>query len=406
MFTQRNSVAAYSILALQLVLAAGVAMLIGYYFRVSIHDYMQFDSDAAWFFDAASAGGELVALDESILVNENSLPIMMWGWIYGAVRAIGLPMDPVWGVALNTLLVILAELLALRYAQRKFAFQGRDLAVMALLMSLNGVLMMFAGIHMRDAFLLLLAVISVIAFHPPDGDQTFGRLMRKLPLLLLLMAVSFLCRTESFVIPLIAFSVSAMFALRASRLSTRIALGLVAALVIGGLLSLDIVALIVDNYEAYQMLAAAENEGGLGLTLLYGLPFPFSTVASATLVLFVKFPFWRSMPTGSYAFYVSLGALQMLFVAPAFIALVVYWALNAVERSYTYLMGVVLMVLLVTAVTSIQVRHFAIVYPCLFLLVCARRRIIADHKRALYRLLQYSLFAGAVLVSALVELRV
>jgi hypothetical protein len=277
---------------------------------------------------------------------------------------------------------------------------------MALLMSLNGVLMMFAGIHMRDAFLMLLAVLAVLAFHPPDGDQTFGRLARKLPMLFLLMALSFLCRKESFVIPMIAFSVSAAFALRASRLSTRLALGVVAAIVIAGLLSLDIVTLIVENYEAYQLLSAEEDQGGLAYALLYGLPFPISTIASATLVLFVKFPFWRSMLTGSYAFYVSVGALQMLFVAPAFLALFVYWVLNKVERRYTYLMGVVLVVLFITAITSSQVRHFAIVYPFLFLLVCARNRIMEAHRRSLYRLLQYSLFAGAVLVSALVGMRV
>jgi hypothetical protein len=404
----RKPISDRSLLTLQMALVALLAILVGYLFRTSIHDYMQFDSDAYYFFDAASTGELEVGLDESILVTENSLPLTVWGWLYDATRTVGLPADPIWGILLNTFMVILAQLLALQYARKCFDFVARDLLKLTLLMSMNGAFMMFAGIHMRDAFLLLFGVASVIAFHPPDGPFTLVSHLRKLPLLLLLMAGSFLCRTESFVIPLVCYAISGAFALKGSSIITKLALLLAGAISIGALLSLDILALIVENYEAYQQLSSDESqEGSLGYTLIYELPFPLSTFASSTLLLFIKFPFWRSMFFDSYTFYLSLAALQMLFVAPAFISLSLFAAFNFVRipRPHTYLFAVVFAVLFMTAITSMQVRHFAVVYPFLFILYCARNWLIDARKRPKYQILQYSMCIGAVLLSAIVEFR-
>lgn len=395
------------VVLLQLTLAAMVAMIVGYLFRETIHDFMQHDSDAAVFFEAASTGDFYFALDDTILANENALPVMSWGWFYEAAHALGLPMDPAWGIVLNAVLVIGAQLIAVLYARRKFGFDDRKSMVLAFMTSLNGVIMMFAGIHMRDAFLLLMTVISVIAFHPPDGAIKFSSYLKKMPLLLLLMVISFLCRVEAFIVPLLSFCIAATFSLRNSRLSTKIALVMFAAIALGGLLSLDVVRLVIDNYELYQMQSADEGQGGsLAYTLIYELPFPISTVAGGALILFVKFPFWKSMFFDSYTFYVSLAAIQMLFVAPAIIALLAYFALNGATRSYAYLIWLALAMLFITAITSNQVRHFAIVYPFVFLLYCSRAQIIVGPRAGLYRLMQYAIFLFAVALTAFVGLRV
>lgn len=394
------------VMFVQLALASVVAMLVGYLFRETIHDYMQHDSDAAFFYEAASTGDYYFAIDDTILANENALPVITWGWFYEAAHALGLPVDPAWGILLNAVLVIGAQLIAVLYARRKFGFDDRKSMWLTLLMSLNGVIMMFAGIHMRDAFLLLMTVISVIAFHPPDGAIKFVSYLKKIPLLLLLMVLSFLCRVEAFIVPLLTFCIAATFSLRNSRFSTKLALVIFAAIAIGGVLSLDVVRLVVANYELYQMQSADESGGGsLAYTLIYELPFPISTIAGSTLILFVKFPFWKSMFYDSYTFYVSIAAIQMMFIAPAFIALVAYFALNGAERSYAYLLWVALAMLFITAITSNQVRHFAVVYPFVFLLYCSRAQIIDANRVGLYRLIQYSIFLVAVSLTAFVGLR-
>lgn len=395
------------LIPLQLMVAAVLAMLVGYSFRLLMHDYMQQDSDAAGFFEDASNGGLDLALDDSLLgENENSMPVTTWSWIYDVARAIGLPADPVWGILLNGALFVVSLLLVVRYARDKFDFGARAQLVLALSMSLNGVLLLFAGIHLRDIFLVFLCVLSVIAFHPADGELTLGGYLRKVPQLLVLMVLSFLCRKESFVVPMLTFCISASFALRTSRLATKVGLGIVVAAVIAAVLSLDVISLIVDNFEAYQLLSTEESDAGsLAYFLIYELPFPVSALASAVLILFIKFPFWRAMFFDSYSFFMSLGALQMLFVAPAFIALAVYGLFNPIRRPFAYLLYVVLAVLLITAITSNQVRHFAIVYPFLFLLCCSRRDIIDARRRERFRLAQYAMCVGAVLLSALVGLR-
>lgn len=392
----------------QLVLAATLAMLIGYFFRSSIHDYMQYDSDAFEFYTAASGASPDVGLDESLLIIENLLPIFAWGWMYDLADLLGFDTDPFWGILLNAALVISAEILTLIYARRTFGFDNRKLVLLTLLMSTNGLFLMFAGIHMRDAFLLFFCVLSVIAFHPRDGDIKLSGYFAKVPLLLLLCLLSFFCRTESFIIPVIAFCISACFALKTSRPATKLSLLLLLLLAIGGLLTLDIVSLVIDNYEQYQMLSSDENQGdSLAYSLIYELPFPISTILSSILLLFVKFPFWKSMFFDSYSLYVALGALQMLFVAPQFICVATASLLNfgGTARRYIYLLAMIGAVLAMTAITSNQVRHFAIVYPFLFMLCVERDQLIPLRQQWIYRLIQYGLCSGAFLVSAMVSLR-
>ena len=61
---------------------ASAAILLGWIFRAASYDYMQHDSDAAYFFEKASSGHLDFKLDSSVLTQENTLPIVLWSSIY------------------------------------------------------------------------------------------------------------------------------------------------------------------------------------------------------------------------------------------------------------------------------------------------------------------------------------
>jgi hypothetical protein len=395
-------------LRVRVLLLAGVALAIaiGWIFRAQPYDYMQHDSDAAVFFETASTGDFDFPLDATLLFTENQIPIAAYAAIYDLMAEFGLPPDPLGGILLNALLVVAAQALALRYARRRFGFDDARLLMLAALMASNGVLMMFAGIHMRDAFLLFTAMVSVVVFHPRPGGARFTRSASTLLWLVGLMAVSFLCRKEGFAVPLIVYGVSIVSVMDFRRLSVQVRLLAAAALFLGVAVAMDVFDLVADNYAAYKLLTQDESAASsIAYYFLYELPFPLSTLAGMLLLLFVKVPFWRSGLYDSYSFYVTLAALQMLLVAPVFIGLAVHALRHRIEFRHRYLMLIVTAMLLVTALTSNQVRHVAIVYPVLLIACLSWREIVPARRRRRFQAMALTLSGTVMLLGIAVGAR-
>lgn len=380
-----------------------VAMFLGWIFRTTSYDYMQHDSDAAYFFETANTGNSDFKLDVSLVEEENSLPIMLYSSVYRVISHLGGQPDPFWGIVLNALLVVSSHLIVIIFAHRIFGFSSKRLVFFALLLASNGVLMMFAGIHMRDAFLLVTTTISIVLFRPRAASIVGSRVWRFVALISL-MFIAFLCRKEGFIVPLMVYLIACSMKLyRRGRLLkflfVGVALGFTVAAVGSGLFDLAI-----DNYNAYKLLSQAESkDSSLAYYLLYELPFPVSTIASAVLLLFIKIPFWRGMFFDSYSFFISLAAIQMLFITPAIIPIVWRSIFHNVSSDVRYLVFVLLGLLFMVAITSNQVRHFAICYPFLILLYKYRQEIIGA--RGPYVLAQYFIFGVAVFISIVVEFR-
>lgn len=390
----------------RVILGALIAMAIGYLFRSNIDDFMQQDSDAAYFFETASSGAYDFSLDASILTNENSLPLIAYGAIYNFFGDLGIRPDPALGILFNALLVVASQLVILAYARQRFGFDAKDSAKLALLMSFNGVLMMFAGIHMRDAFLLLTATLSVLAFHPRAGVTKATTTAHRFLTLLILMTLSFLCRKEGFAVPLLVYLISSLLPFDFQRQATRIKMLILLVLGLYVLAGTDVIDLVLDNYEAYKLLSQGESaSGSLAYFLLYELPLPISILAGNILLLFIKIPFWRGMFFDSYSFYMSMAAVQMIFVAPTLLAVAVYAVYHKLKLDYLYLLLLVLSLLFLTAITSNQVRHFSIIYPALFILHVSRRRLITGAQQHRYFGFTRGLSITIFSLSVLIELR-
>lgn len=380
-----------------------VAMFLGWIFRTTTYDYMQHDSDAAYFFETATTGNSDFKLDLSLVEEENSLPIMLYSSVYRVISHLGGQPDPFWGIVFNAMLVAFSQLVVITFANRIFGFSSKRLVFFALLLASNGVLMMFAGIHMRDSFLLLTTTISIVLFRP-RADSLVGSRVWRFVSLVSLMFIAFLCRKEGFLVPLMVYIIALGMKLsRRGRLFKVLFVGVALGFTVAAVGS-DLFNLAIDNYTAYKLLSQAESkDSSLAYYLLYELPFPFSTIASAVLLLFIKIPFWRGMFYDSYSFFISLAAIQMLFITPAIIPIVWRSIFHNVSSDVRYLVLVLLGLLFMVAITSSQVRHFAICYPFLLLLYKYRQEVIGE--RGSYKLAQYFIFSVAVFISIVVEFR-
>jgi len=132
---------------------------------------------------------------------------------------------------------------------------------------------------------------------------------------------------------------------------------------------------VTGNRDVYRMLSESESDtGSAALYLLYQLPGYLSVVVGSLQVLFIKVPVWLDIWRGSYEFYMALAAIQMLVVAP----LAVSTMLASIYRRYSdrvmfHVLATVVLLVMVS-LTSIQVRHFAVLYPSFILLVVLWRR--------------------------------
>ena len=382
-----------------LLLGVVVGITIGYLFRTMIWDYMQHGSDAAYFFEAASTGDYDFSLDESLLFTENQVPLILYGEIYALMSSLGFDADPLGGILSNTALVLTALALLLHYARTRFGYGPRRQLMLAGLLSFNGLVMMFAGIHMRDAFLLFTTTVAVIAFHPAPGRTSLRRHAARIGTLIVLALLSFLSRKEAVAVPILVYFLAVASTLDFRRTGVRVAMLVCASILVTVAVRLNVIQFVTENAEAYKLLSQEESSSSsLAYFLLYDLPAPFSTLAGMALLLFIKFPFWRGALSDSYSFFISLAAFQMLFIAPATIGLCWFALRRPLELRHRYLFLILVAMLSIVTLTSNQVRHFAVVYPVLMILYLCRDEIVPQASQRGFR--RYSLFATALVILA------
>jgi hypothetical protein len=389
-----------------ILLGIAVALTIGYLFRTTIWDFMQHESDAAYFFETASTGDYDFSFDETLLYTENQLPLILYGKVYELMATLGMQANPIGGILVNALLVLATLWLALHYARTRFGFEPKRQMQLAALLSFNGLIMMYAGIHMRDAFPLLAATASVVAFHPSPQRISLPRHVARFGMLVVLAVVSFLSRTEGIAVPVLIYLSSIAVMLDYRRTSIRIVMVVLLLLAITLVIQFDLISVVVEQYQAYKLLSQAESgNSSLGHFLLYELPEPISTLAGNVLLLFVKIPFWRGALYDSYTFFMTLSALQMLIIAPAFLGVVWFALTRRLESRFRYLILILIAMLLITNLTSKQVRHFSILYPMLMIIYLSRREIVPQPSQRMYRYICLSMTGLVLLLSVGLELR-
>ena len=353
-----------------IVLIAGIVFsnIVSAISRSDGDDYIQFDSDAAYFFETASDTGVSLRGPEAILLIEHLVPLAVWRTAYKLSLKLGISANREIGILVNGIVVLISLISVLWFAKSTFSVDQPTLNLIAVSLSVAGMHWLFAGLHLRDAFVQNFFILSTIAASQFTYRRKWTASLAATVALIVLSALLFFTRTEGAFFPPVALCVALSVRQRSViKIGLLLATGALAVLAIGGSRLLD---LVLTNYEAYRELTLIEDGGGIGATLLYDLPIPISTVFATLQILFVKIPIWRGMFVDAYSFFVSVSAMQMLVWAPPFLLYTISRSISGLEtrESRLFILRIIWINLVLTAATSIQVRHFAALWPFVIIL--------------------------------------
>jgi hypothetical protein len=125
------------------------------------------------------------------------------------------------------------------------------------------------------------------------------------------------------------------------------------------------------------------------------MPLAISIPGASALVLFVKVPVTASFLKDAYSFYLSINAVQMVFIGASYVMLTVGLFFQKGKAIDRYFLIVTLILLIFVGQTSSQVRHFIVVYPFIILMHQVRAEVIDGVKG-------FENFRRAIIVSLIV----
>ncbi len=365
---------------------AALAILIGGLFRMRGHDFMQLESDAQYFYENTSETYSILSVMQMTSDDEYHLPLFAYSLLYSITSSVGLGNNRAWGILLNAVLVILANLTTLIYASRIYPKSFSRLNPAACALAFNGGLMLFSGIHLRDAFSLFITTVSVIINHPGKYTLVQSSLVR-IVCTIILTLFSFLTRTESIIIPPLVFIIG--IALKIFKIKTKLSLIEVLCSCAFFLAAIYYISelnqMAANNFEQYRQLSNSESlSKSRAFSLLYELPNAVTFVTAGAITLFGKVPIFSGAFYDAYSFFLSINAAQMLFIGSTYIGLMVLAISNKLSANDYYIYIITAVILTLVGQTSCQVRHFMVVYPFIIVLYIARGEIVGQRIKIFY----------------------
>lgn len=347
------------------------AIVVGYIYRVNGDEFQNY-SDPELLFSAAK---ELSSLFEAKSL-ENLLPLFVYSkGILLANSLFGVDNHLV-GILINTVIIIKTVHLTPSFISFCPGF-SLNLNRYYMLSATSGMYLLFAGIHLRDSFAILLTAYAfkymfnyqqstLIKYFSSNG-------LYLLFITIIFASLLFFTRIEYVLVPFILLYIMVSRSFDKFKHLAILPLALISLLhLITSRQESDLLPFF-NNYIAYRELSfATSSDSSIGNYILYGLPFPLSFIFSSLSVLFVKFPFWLGMWNNAYNVFVSIAAIQMIFVVPIF----VYLSMRIYGKScvlFDVIIMLSLYLLVMISTTSIQSRHFAVMLPFIYFLISVKQ---------------------------------
>lgn len=118
--------------------------------------------DSAAFFEAAKGLYRNLTITDLLATHEGGLAIKIWQEIYDSFALFGIHKERFIGILVNVLAVSYSAVIAMRIAKLIYGNDNFRLRLLFYMITLCGMFWLFAGFHLRDAFVLL-AITSLIA---------------------------------------------------------------------------------------------------------------------------------------------------------------------------------------------------------------------------------------------------
>jgi hypothetical protein len=336
--------------------------------------------------------------------------VNFWKLFYDLFSLMGFNKFPYIGITINTMLVSLSGLFSLKMVKLIYPSDTKRFYRYLFLFSSCGLFMLFASLHLRDAFVLFFVTL-----------QGYGwiRIIRypNLTNFILLLLISFISayallwlRTEFTALGfafLVAFLASFIITNKWSRSVQFLIYSFSASAVVLLLILMSsytsVISDLLDSTSLYTKEMAQASGDSLGYDLILSQPLPIRLILSSLFIFIMPIPFWSGMEVNSiYFFLKSLNALYFYFVIPLLILSFLNFSSFKGLRNNTnfFLLFCMLGFTVVVAATSIEGRHIGSFLP-LFLLFSLIPSFSSTLERKNYRTILLAFMSMMLLVHTL-----
>lgn len=386
-------------------MCAGIAAL--YY---AFGDPAHAHRDAEHFFrlSARQSGG--TTLEDLAVVTEGAGAVLMWRAVYDTFGALGFEKERYIGIAVNVLLVAFTAVVGVRIVAHAYDGDRVRMKRVMILTSLCGLFWLFAGIHMRDAAVLLGVSGLALAWIRYMAQPEVGRIGGVAAATIIAVVFFGFLRTEFLFVPIAMLAAAGAARVFDARMEGRrgrllLLLAFVGIPVAGYLLTLaqsNLFETLMRANEMYSRAAGSQSsDDSLGMRLIVGAPLPMRLILGSAYLFIFPIPMWSELES-AYGLFKTCQAIFMYGFTPLYL-LAVWRVLR--RRSLRTASSLFLLFLTVgftvaIAATSLETRHFgAFLIPMLAFAVIPDLRTAAD-RGAYVRLLTLLLCTMTIVHSA------
>jgi len=357
--------------------AAGVAAI----YANQLQDPSQLFSDTAGFYDMATFGAQALSLEEIESKHEGALGIIIWRQIYDIFEAMGFEKERYIGITFNSLVVALSGVFGIKIIRVLFGndqFHFRRFGTFA---SLNGLVWLFASIHIRDGMIMLAVAILIYLWvcYLSRPDSIWRLVLLVFGLLVSVPVMKYL-RGEFAFVPL-SMMLAAFAALvigNYNRLLRNWTIGLVAAVLIVLILFFlwsdfqIILELLSHGHAGYTAEAETHHTvNSFGMTLIVNQPLPVRLAFGSVYLYVYPIPFWSGFQFESvYRLFNSFSVVSFYFILP--MLAIVLSNISSYRKNHLpvilFLVFVSFGFTLAVAGTSLETRHIGAFLTPLFVL--------------------------------------
>lgn len=347
-----------------------VAMGIAGIYAEILNDPFQRYSDAGNFFDLAR---ELTAgqrLEELRTLSEGALSILLWRNVYDVFTYFGFPKERYIGLLVNVVAVAYSAVIGIKMTRHVFGEDDRRFGRLTVIVSSCGLFWLFAGIHLRDATVLLavssLAWLWTWTLARPTLGMRFWVLVTGS---IVGGALIEMLRDEYAFVPF-AMAIAGLAAIIGARRVQRnevaglvVALILFSALILVGLANRPAISAILTRGYIGYLAGGMEQHGAgsLGMRLIVTQPLPIRVLLGSAYLYVFPIPFWTGFQLESaYNLFKSCNALLFYLIVPL-LAMALYhlWCLpHRRSPGLLFLLFSTVGFTIAVAGTSLETRHF------------------------------------------------
>ena len=332
-------------------------------------DPLQLSADAYHFFRLASDQVAGLNIEEIRALSEGAFAIVLWGKVYDLFSLMGFPRERYIGGLVNVTAIAFGVVFAVKTAILIFGNDDRRIRLLLALFSFNGIIWMFAGIHLRDGMVFLAVAALTLQCGSFLNRPSIGIKFAIFTLALVTSgAFLSLLRTEFFFVPMVmaaACAFAILFELRPDRSrQAKLVLSALSVPVISLLAyfyGTDLTNSVSGGHEGYiNHLSAQQADDSLAMRWIADAPTPLRAILGTIYLYIFPVPVWSGFLSNSAVdLFRSVNAISFYFVIPLLLLGIIRVTGSRVAREppILFLLCISLGFSIAVALTSLENRH-------------------------------------------------